>query len=89
MKIPTHHIDPREAVSCVGMCFIQSHDVSEVGQLGILLFEAHLQKTRQDMEYTVQLMYGAAQKRTVHTCFDVFWAFKDTFELFRESDDTI
>lgn len=50
MEIPTHHVDPREAVSCVGVCFIQSHDVSEVGQLDILLLKADLQKTTQNME---------------------------------------
>lgn len=37
VKISTHHIDPREAVSCVGVCFIQSHDMSKVGELGVLL----------------------------------------------------
>lgn len=50
MEIPTHHVDPREAVSCIRVCFIQSHDMSQVGQLGILLLEANLLKTAQRCE---------------------------------------
>lgn len=42
MKISTHHIDPREAVSCVGVRFIQSHDMGKVGELGVLLLKAYL-----------------------------------------------
>lgn len=42
MKISTHYIYPGEAVSCVGVCFIQSHDMSEVGELGVLLLKANL-----------------------------------------------
>lgn len=42
VKISTHHVDPREAVSCVGVRFIQSHDMREVGELGVLLLKAYL-----------------------------------------------
>lgn len=42
MEISTHHIDPSEAVSCVGVCFIQTHDMSKVGELGVLLLKAYL-----------------------------------------------
>lgn len=42
MEIPAHHADPGGAVSGVGVRFVQSHDVSEVGELGILLLEAYL-----------------------------------------------
>lgn len=42
MKIPTHHADPGGAVPGVGVGLVQGHDVSEVGELGILLLEAHL-----------------------------------------------
>lgn len=46
VKISTHHIDPREAVSCVGVCFIQSHDMSKVGKLGVVLLKAYLHTQR-------------------------------------------
>lgn len=46
VKISTHHIDPREAVSCVGVGFIQSHDMSKVGKLGVVLLKAYLHTQR-------------------------------------------
>lgn len=46
VEIPTHHIDPRGAVTCVWVCFIQSHDMSKVGELGVLLFKAYLHTKR-------------------------------------------
>ena len=42
MKISTHHVDPGEAASRVGVCFIQGHDMSQVGELGVLLLKAYL-----------------------------------------------
>lgn len=44
MEVSAHHVDPRKAVPCVGVCFIQSHDVSEVGEFGILLLKTHLHR---------------------------------------------
>lgn len=42
MKISTHHVDPGEAVPGVGVRLIQSHDMSEVGELVVPLLQAHL-----------------------------------------------
>lgn len=52
VKVATHHADPGGAVARVGVRLVQGHDVSEVGELGVLLLEAHLQgraKTRKDI----------------------------------------
>lgn len=43
VEIATHHADPGGAVAGVGVRLVQGHDVSEVGELGVLLLEAHLE----------------------------------------------
>lgn len=42
VEIPTHYVHPGEAVARVGVRFIQSHDMSKVGELGVLLLKANL-----------------------------------------------
>lgn len=44
VQISAHDVDPGEAVPCVRVGFIQSHDVGEVGELGVLLFQANLHR---------------------------------------------
>lgn len=46
VKIAAHHVDPGGAVSRVGVRFVQSHDMSEVGELGVLLLKADLHAKR-------------------------------------------
>lgn len=46
MKVAAHHADPGGAVAGVGVRLVQGHDVSEVGELGVLLLEAHLEEER-------------------------------------------
>lgn len=50
MKVATHHADPGGAVAGVGVRLVQGHDVSEVGELGVLLLQAHLEGRRKNME---------------------------------------
>lgn len=42
MKVSTDHVDPRGAVPGVAMCFIESHDMCEIGKFGVLLFQTNL-----------------------------------------------
>lgn len=46
VEISTDYIDPRRAVSRVGVGFIECHDMGEVGELGVPLLQAdlHLEK---------------------------------------------
>lgn len=37
VKIATHYVDPRRTVPCVGVGFIECHDMGKVGEFGVLL----------------------------------------------------
>lgn len=43
VKVATHNADPGGAVAGVGVRLVQGHDVGEVGELCVLLLEAHLE----------------------------------------------
>lgn len=49
VEVATHHADPGGAVSRVGVRLVQGHDVGEVGELGVLLLQAHLEDRAENM----------------------------------------
>lgn len=44
MEVTADHTDPGERVPRIGTSLIQSHDVSQVGQLCVFLNQTHLRK---------------------------------------------
>lgn len=42
MQVSAHHVDPGEAVSCIGVCFVEGHHMGKVGQLRVLFLKANL-----------------------------------------------
>lgn len=48
MEVTANHTDPGERVPCIGTGFIQSHHMSQVGQLGVFLNQTHLRSARRE-----------------------------------------
>lgn len=61
MEVAANHADPGERVPCVGTCLVESHHMSQMGQLCVLLHQTHLRerKRRQTaFNSTVLLLYN-------------------------------
>lgn len=48
MEITANHTDPGEWVPCIGTSFIQSHHMSQVGQLCVFLNQTHLRSVKRE-----------------------------------------
>lgn len=44
MEVAANHTDPRERVPGVGTCLIESHNVGQMRQLCVLLYQTHLRE---------------------------------------------
>lgn len=63
VQVATNHTDPGKWVPCVGPCLIEGHDVSQVGQFCMFLYQTHLRGQNSRRKRTCDILSTSLNKK--------------------------